>query len=68
MLTNRTLYFLVGVVAAPVLGAITRPLAREIIKGGIILKRQVEKVAAGVKEEMQDLTAEAAADLDSPKS
>lgn len=68
MFTNRTLYFLVGVVAAPLLGAITRPLARGVIKGGILVKRQLDKVAAEVKEEVQDLAAEAAADLDAPKS
>ena len=68
MFSSRAVIFLVGVVAAPVLGAITRPLARGVIKGGIALKRQVEKMAAEVKEEMQDLAAEAAADLDSPKA
>ncbi|HSK79634.1 MAG TPA: DUF5132 domain-containing protein [Thermoanaerobaculia bacterium] len=67
MLTSRAMYFLVGVVVAPVLGAITRPLARGVIKGGIVVKRQLDKMAAEVKEEVQDLAAEAAADLDAPK-
>jgi hypothetical protein len=68
MFTSRALYFLVGVVAAPVIGAVGRPLARGVIKGGIVVKRHLDKMAAEMKEEMQDLAAEAAADLDSQQS
>ncbi|MEM7481928.1 MAG: DUF5132 domain-containing protein [Acidobacteriota bacterium] len=55
--------FLLGVVAAPVAGGILRPLTRELIKGVILTSQQVKKVAHEVREDLEDLTAEAAADI-----
>jgi hypothetical protein len=51
-------------VAAPLLGKQARPAVRGAIKGGILAGRYVQKVASSVKEDVQDLSAEAAADLD----
>jgi hypothetical protein len=51
-------------VAAPLLGKQARPAIRGAIKGGILAGRYVQKVASSVKEDVQDLSAEAAADLD----
>jgi hypothetical protein len=51
-------------VAAPLLGRQARPAMRGAIKGGILASRYVQRVASGVKEDVQDLSAEAAAELD----
>jgi hypothetical protein len=50
--------------AVPLLGKQLRPVVRGAIKGGIASGRYVRKVAEGVKEDLQDLSAEAKADLD----
>jgi Na+/glutamate symporter len=68
MFTSRAAFFLAGVVAAPALAVVGRPLARGIIKGGIVAKRHLDKMAAEVMEQVQDLAAEAEADLNTPKS
>lgn len=44
-----------------------RTLARETIKGGMILKNQVQSMAEKVKEDLEDITAEAQAELDAQK-
>jgi hypothetical protein len=41
-----------------------RPAARNAVKGGIKVGRYAKKVASNVKEEFQDITAEAQADLE----
>jgi hypothetical protein len=41
-----------------------RPAARSAVKGGIQLGRYAKKVASNVKEEFEDITMEAQADLD----
>ena len=50
--------------AAPLFGKRARPAVRGAIKGGLVAGRYVQKVASGLKEDVQDLTAEAKADLD----
>ncbi len=52
-------------VAAPLLGKQARPAARSAIKGGIVAGRYVRRVASSMKEDVQDLSAEAEADLNS---
>ena len=55
-----------GVVAAffaPLLTKQLRPVVRGAIKGGIVTGRYVQKVAEGVVEDLQDITAEAKAQL-----
>jgi hypothetical protein len=46
--------------AAPML----RPAMRKAVKGGIVVGRYAKHVASSVKEEFEDMTAEAQADLD----
>jgi hypothetical protein len=50
--------------AAPLLSKQARPAVRGAIKGGLLAGRYVQKVASSVKEDVQDLSAEAKADLD----
>ena len=50
--------------AAPLLGKQARPAVRGVIKGGILTGRYVQKIASNAKEDIQDLSAEASADLD----
>jgi len=60
--------FVLGAVSAPFLSQFVRPVAREAIKGGIKLKAEVERLAAEVMEELEDVKAEAAASLQEKKS
>ena len=54
-------------VTAPLLGRQARPAVREAIKGGLLAGRYFQRVASSVKEDVQDLTEEAKADLDVEK-
>jgi hypothetical protein len=49
---------------APVVGSAVRPLAREAVKAGILLGRAVRTVVDDVREGLEDVTAEAQAELD----
>lgn len=71
-LTSRAVFFALGAVAAgvsqlPGVRTKARSLAREAIKGGIILKDKLEKLADDVREEFEDLRAEAQAEVDETK-
>ena len=50
------------------IGAIFRPIAKELIKGGIVLADAVSELAAETGEQFKDLLAEAKADLEKSKS
>ena len=52
---------------APALGNVARPLLREAIKGGILLGRQVQTVVQEAWQEVEDITAEAKAEMDQPQ-
>jgi molybdenum-dependent DNA-binding transcriptional regulator ModE len=45
-------------------GARLRPIARRVVKGGLVAKRKIESIAATTLEETQKLVEEARADLD----
>jgi hypothetical protein len=60
---QKALLFLGGVVAAPILKPILRPVAREAVKGGILLTNYVHQVITEVREEVEDLAAEASHEL-----
>ena len=71
---GKMLFFwgaLSGVAAAaalPLLGQQARPAVRGLVKGGIKAGRYVQRVASSVKEEVEDITAEAKSDLDSERT
>jgi hypothetical protein len=50
--------------ALPLLGKQARPAVRGLVKGGIKAGRYVQQVASSVKEEVEDIAAEAKSDLD----
>jgi hypothetical protein len=52
---------------APLLSEQVRPALREIVKGGIKAGKYVTKLSSQIKEDVEDLTAEAKADLDKGK-
>jgi hypothetical protein len=54
-------------VTAPLLGKQARPAVRGAIKGGLLAGRYFQGVASSIKEDVQDLTAEAKTDLDLEK-
>jgi hypothetical protein len=75
VLTNKGTIFLLGAAsvavvkaAAPVLGTIIRPLVRETVKSGLLLQRQVQAAVQEAWQEVEDITAEAKADLDQPQN
>ena len=68
--TGKTVFFwgaasgLALAFAAPLFGKQARPLVKGAIKGGMAAGRYVQRVSSTVKEDVQDLAAEAKADLD----
>jgi hypothetical protein len=51
-------------VAAPLLSKQARPALREIMKGGLVAGKYIRKTASNLKEQVEDIAAEAKADLD----
>jgi hypothetical protein len=76
LLKSKSMLFTLGAVSAaswnaisPVLGRVLRPALKEAIKGGIILQRQVQTIAQEAWQDVEDLTAEAKAEVDAkPKA
>lgn len=65
----HALIFLLGLGSAVVLkivgrSGVGRRAAKSVIKGGIIVTRQFQELAAEVTEDLQDVTAEASAEVD----
>jgi hypothetical protein len=54
--------------AAPAIGSVARPLLREAVKGGLLLGRQVQAVVQEAWQEVEDITAEAKAEMDQPQN
>jgi hypothetical protein len=50
--------------AGPTIGRYARPLARNVIKGSLVLGREAQRVTAEAYAELGDLTAEARSQLD----
>lgn len=50
--------------AAPTIGRVLRPAIRQVIKGGVASWREVQRASSEVREEFEDITAEARADVD----
>ncbi|MGW3916127.1 DUF5132 domain-containing protein [Streptomyces sp. NPDC005070] len=54
--------FLIGLIAAPLLKTVVKPLVRGIIKTSVGLTLEVRRAAIEAGEEIQDLTAQVAAE------
>ena len=54
--------------AAPVIGSVARPLLREAVKGGLLIGRQVQAAVQEAWQEVEDITAEAKAEMDQPQN
>ena len=50
------------------IGSIIRPIAKELIKGGIVLADAVSEFASETGEQFKDLLAEAKAEMEKPES
>lgn len=55
-------------IISPILGNVLRPALKEIIKGGIILQKQVQTIAQEAWQDVEDLTAEAQAEIAAKKN
>jgi hypothetical protein len=71
LLKSKPVLFTLGAVSAaswnaisPVLGSVLRPALKEAIKAGIILQKQVQAIAQEAWQDVEDLTAEAKAEID----
>jgi uncharacterized protein DUF5132 len=53
---------------APLFSKQLRPLTRGLVKGGIKMGQQVQKTVVGLKEEFEDIAAEAKAEVDQEQS
>jgi hypothetical protein len=60
-------FFLLAPVAARMLSGAGRPLLKETLKGGMILYNRGRVMLAEARESLEDLTAEARADLSQSK-
>ncbi len=60
---QKPLIFLAGVVVSPFLKPILRPIARQAVKGGIIMNKGIHKLVTEAREELDDLRAEAQEEL-----
>jgi len=54
---------LVAPVAIPIIGKVARPLLKTVIKGGFLAYEQVSEMLAEALETVEDLTAEARAEI-----
>jgi hypothetical protein len=74
LLKSKPLVFGLGAASAaswniigPILGNVVRPVLKEAIKTGIILQKQVQTIAQEAWQDVEDLTAEAKAEIDAKK-
>lgn len=62
---NVALGFLAGVLLGPQVRNILRPAVKEAVKAGIVVGTQIQHFASGVKEDLEDITAEASSEVHS---
>ena len=64
---RRTMVYVTGVasgLALALFAPLLRPAARRAVKGGMRLSHQAKKVASSLKEEFEDIAAEAQAEIE----
>lgn len=60
---NVALGFVAGMLVAPQVKKLLRPVVKEVVKAGMVVGTQIQQVASGVKEDLEDITAEASAEV-----
>jgi uncharacterized membrane protein len=60
---NVALGFVAGVLLSPKVRRVVRPALREVVKAGMVVGTQVQQLASEVKEDLEDITAEASAEI-----
>lgn len=63
MLPRFAIPYLIGLVSAPLVTRIVQPIARSAVKTTIAFGMQARKLAAQAVEDLQDLVAEASAEM-----
>lgn len=70
LLNSHTVIFLLGMFSvglartlSSALATVARPVAKEAIKGGISLSREVQEIVDQVKEDLEDIAAEAVTEI-----
>jgi hypothetical protein len=63
MLPPFAIPYLIGIVSAPLVAKIAQPIARSAVKATIQFGLQARKLAAEAAEDLQDLAAEASAEM-----
>ena len=53
-------------IVAPVVGEVLRPVIRGVIKGGVLLVREVQGLAGDVREDIEEVAAEAREEIKTP--
>lgn len=60
---GRIFAFSLGVVLAPHVSQLLKPVTREAVKGAMLIGNQLRRTAAEVREDLEDIAAEAAMDV-----
>ena len=55
---------LAGSTAAPIIGLAVRPVVRSLVRAGLLLQREGSTWMEGIKEEFEDIVAEARSEMD----
>jgi hypothetical protein len=62
MVWGKVAFFFLGVTAGPLIRSVVRVSARELLKSSFVAQREVRRLAAQIREEIQDVAAEARAE------
>jgi hypothetical protein len=63
MVPRFVITYLIGLVSAPLVAKVAQPIARSVVKATIEFGLQARKLAADAAEDLQDLVAEATAEM-----
>ncbi|MEM7482925.1 MAG: DUF5132 domain-containing protein [Acidobacteriota bacterium] len=63
---SQGIYLLAGAAVGPFVYPLLRPLVKEVVKGGVYLVNGVGQLAAEIKEEVEDIAAEATSEVTPP--
>ncbi|HYU34092.1 MAG TPA: DUF5132 domain-containing protein [Thermoanaerobaculia bacterium] len=60
---NVALGFVAGVLFSPQVRKVLRPAVKEVVKAGMVVGTQIQQLASEVKEDLEDIAAEASAEV-----